>query len=73
MDCIQTRTKFKSGTRKTTGLILITLTLFFKVTIVQRILINALSALYVLKKLMDSNQTCTDISLGDTKVLIKLW
>ena len=32
-----------------------------------KLLKNALSAIYLLKGLMDFNQTCTDMSLGDAK------
>ena len=34
---------------------------------------NALSAPIFLKRLMDFNQTCTDISLGDAKEMVKFW
>ena len=45
----------------------------FKVTEGQRMLKNALSALYLLKGWMDFNQICTDISLGNAKDLFIFW
>ena len=44
-----------------------------KVTGGQRMLKNALSALYLLKGWMDFNKTCTGISLGDAKEVIRFW
>ena len=32
-----------------------------------------LSTLHLLNGRMDLNQTCTDISMGDTKELIRFW
>ena len=42
----------------------------FKITGGQRTLKNVLSALYLLNGWLDFNGTCTDISLGDAKVLV---
>ena len=34
---------------------------------------NALFALFLLKGWMDFNQTCTDMSFGDGKELVRFW
>ena len=59
-----------SGRCKRTGSILVTLIPIFKITRGHRIVKNDFSALYLLRRLIDFNQTCTDILLGDAKQLI---
>ena len=61
MNCNQTCTDIYLGDAKELVLILLTLIPIFKVTRGQRILKNDFSALYLMKRLIDFNQTCTDI------------